>query len=319
MTPGNYCVHAIEDLSGVLRWLKTKRGAQADAEHLELMINSLAKAEKFLLPVNGRLLDDDAMPSEEIIKNLKLPFEAIAVEFPNDHTGPVQEIDQQVASSKRIVYCLEDQNLDGYWVTTIDYLDNTRHWQLCPVMNLIPYHLVLEPMAIDVLDKHAQRYVPDSRRNGTVDTFKIRTQTTMPWVVERTCRMTGIDVSDFLNSSIAEVSSDWRAVVDLTNVLHCQNTTTEKVDPPAKLNAKRIKLGKIPYDSYHVLKIKTDRSSGPRANAGGTHGSPRQHIRRGHIRTYHRGMPNQHTIFIKQMLVGDPSKGKVRKDYEIVR
>jgi len=53
----------------------------------------------------------------------------------------------------------------------------------------------------------------------------------------------------------------------LTNLLACKNVTAVPVDPPEKLNKKRIKNGKEPLYRYHVLTV--DTSMGRKKTDGG--------------------------------------------------
>lgn len=90
----------------------------------------------------------------------------------------------------------------------------------------------------------------------------------------------------------------------------CSNTMADvAISPPEKLNKKRRKAGKQPFFSYKVLTI-GGFSSSASANAGGTHASPRVHLRRGHIRR----LPNK-TVWVNAAVVGDKSRGMVTKDY----
>lgn len=63
---------------------------------------------------------------------------------------------------------------------------------------------------------------------------------------------------------------------------------------------------------YHVLSIDPEYVA-ETISGGGTHASPRYHIRRAHLRHYSDGK----VTFIKQMNVGNPLLGSVAKDYVI--
>jgi len=103
-----------------------------------------------------------------------------------------------------------------------------------------------------------------------------------------------------------------KQVLALAIVLDADVATTRKVDAPAKLNKKRALSGKPPLVSYHVVDLnKKKRRTIVNDGQGGTHSSPRLHLRRGHTRTYKTGQ----TIWINWMLVGDPDLGFVDKHY----
>lgn len=98
------------------------------------------------------------------------------------------------------------------------------------------------------------------------------------------------------------------AVVAAVEVMNCSNVTTEEVAAPAKLNAKRARSGKPPIYSYKVLVLKRH---GARAALGGTHESPRVHLRRGHIKRRATG-----NFWWQPCVVGEKSRGMVHKDYD---
>ena len=82
----------------------------------------------------------------------------------------------------------------------------------------------------------------------------------------------------------------------------------------AAVNAKRIKKGKRPFFEWTTVEIK------PRAavseSAGGTHASPKPHLRRGHVRRYKSGK----VVAIKSMIVNKhkmPEEGFIFHDYVV--
>ena len=81
---------------------------------------------------------------------------------------------------------------------------------------------------------------------------------------------------------------------------------------------KKKKNGPIGSD-YRVLTLNLAQarrmSSGSRLKK---HESPRMHWRRGHWRTIHRYTEDERNVWINKMLVGDPDKGFVNKDYALV-
>ena len=92
----------------------------------------------------------------------------------------------------------------------------------------------------------------------------------------------------------------------------------ELVPAPAKLNKKRIEKGKLPIDSYHLVKVR------PRVHRDVRHrpttttvqeykGVVRLHIRRGHWRRYESGTK----VWVKSHLVGNPDLGFIEHDYTI--
>lgn len=100
------------------------------------------------------------------------------------------------------------------------------------------------------------------------------------------------------------------ALVGFLNALACSNVKVERV-----ANSKKAKLKRaIPFDSYHVLTIETVNSqSKASCRSGDSHRSPREHIRRGHIRRIQDGR----RIWVNAAVINAGSAGKVTKDYRV--
>lgn len=102
-------------------------------------------------------------------------------------------------------------------------------------------------------------------------------------------------------------------VLEMLEALSCTNveiTTGQKENKP--LNDRRIKSGKLPLLETKILTIKPHHSKGTGTATGGTHSSPRQHLRRGHIRRIESG-----NIWVNSCIVGDSKKGIIKKSYKV--
>lgn len=100
-------------------------------------------------------------------------------------------------------------------------------------------------------------------------------------------------------------------VAAFLSVLNCCNVAKKEINPPEKVQKKRQKKGKQPIWSYWVLELKPTSRSGEAQ--GGTHASPRVHLRRGHVREYR---PGEYT-WVQPCVVGQ-GNGIVHKDYKLV-
>jgi hypothetical protein len=65
--------------------------------------------------------------------------------------------------------------------------------------------------------------------------------------------------------------------------------------------------------TYHVVNITPERIAAAIGSLGGSHASPRWHIRRGHWRMLQSGR----CVFVRECQVGDQARGAVLKDYRI--
>jgi hypothetical protein len=94
-------------------------------------------------------------------------------------------------------------------------------------------------------------------------------------------------------------------------IIACSNVEVSEV-PLSRLNQKRMTKKGIPCNSYHVVHLLQGRGKYKRAESlGGSHASPRQHWRRGHVRR----LPSGNTTWVSSCVVGDPTNGVIVKDY----
>jgi len=101
---------------------------------------------------------------------------------------------------------------------------------------------------------------------------------------------------------------DW--VGGFLSALNCSNVSRIRHDPPPKLQKARIRRGKRPLFSYWTLEVGVS-SEKNTFNCGGTHSSPRVHLRRGHPRQYQNGK----WCWVQACVVGEKKNGVVHKDY----
>lgn len=94
------------------------------------------------------------------------------------------------------------------------------------------------------------------------------------------------------------------------SALNCTNINRVCHMPDEKLQRARAKRGKKPLFSYWTLELHPERSEG--ARLGGTHASPRLHLRRGHPRQY---APGKYT-WVQPHVVGNKALGMIHKDYD---
>jgi len=97
----------------------------------------------------------------------------------------------------------------------------------------------------------------------------------------------------------------WRA---LSILAHAGEARERKVMPA--LRGKYAKAGVRGW-TWHQITIDLDRARARQQPLGGTHASPRWHVRRGHWRQ----LADGRRVFVRQCQIGDPALGGVVKDY----
>lgn len=102
-------------------------------------------------------------------------------------------------------------------------------------------------------------------------------------------------------------------IVTAIDAMNCSNVIAVDSSPSTHINNKQAKKSKSPLFTYKTLHINTKESVNQKKHGGGTHASPRVHLRRGHVRK----LANGATIWVQPCVVGDKSKGAVHKDYAV--
>lgn len=101
-----------------------------------------------------------------------------------------------------------------------------------------------------------------------------------------------------------------RFYLGVCQILANHETTTEDIEPDAKEARSRRIRGKAPLFTYKTLVV-----GAPKARqvvrGGGTHASPRSHLRRGYYRTSKKGVRH----WVKATMVKGETPGFVHKDY----
>lgn len=119
-----------------------------------------------------------------------------------------------------------------------------------------------------------------------------------------------VDANNAESIRISQVSADQhvieRTAQDVASflcALNCSNVRRREHKPDFALNKARAKRGKAPLFSYWTLELSLERND-DRLGLGGTHASPRLHLRRGHARQY---APNRWT-WVQPHVVGNKKR-----------
>ena len=106
----------------------------------------------------------------------------------------------------------------------------------------------------------------------------------------------------------------FRSFFEFLEALSCTNVEISTHQPASPKNAQRIKSHKLPIYETKVLTIKAGKESLSNAGNGvkGSHQSPRQHLRRGHIRRLESG-----NIWVNSCVVGSKENGVIDKQYKV--
>lgn len=282
---------AVESLAGLSSIIAAHQPRSLSG--MQETVRLLQRAARFSLPENGALLDLKGYRSE-FSEMLRLPYPSLTLEFRT--TRPPEP--GQIKSSRSIILCwqgdhqtpfrIETEPQEVIYFTNIWFDDEQGEWEPSPVAwGFRPADLRTDP------------------DNGiSVDGFHH-----FPCHVEAYDKLRNEHGEEWLDADLAR---SFEPLLEFCLTVNCQNVQMRAVAPPVKLNAKRVKKGKLPLDSYHVLVLpgaEREESLGGESNPQG----PRAHWRRGHIRRLGDGR----VIWIRHALVGNREQGAVRKEYRV--
>lgn len=113
---------------------------------------------------------------------------------------------------------------------------------------------------------------------------------------------------------LSDYSDEVGSLLCMLNVLQCRNVHITKSEVGKTRKTMMVgKKGALPFDSYHILTIDVPSKGGDGTPTGG-HRSPREHLRRGHIRRLDDG---RHTWVNATVVCAGQGAGVVHKDYVV--
>lgn len=211
----------------------------------------------------------------------------------------------------------------GYVVCAIAWVDAARLWLPSSMALYVPYD---QTQAMEQIANQpsmswgeSQKRMDEYRRSTGVDVLPFNKQADVAMSLVSLLPATAQghygkhDAQAKVDMIINDVGEEGRMITELGIALSCSNVTTD-VNTPSKLQqSERRRARKAPLFDYHVLMV-TGRN-GAKTESGGTHASPRTHLRRGHLRRLpHR----EERIWINDTMV-NPGNGFAAKDYAVAR
>jgi len=255
-------------------------------------------SEKFVIPINGRIFDDGlrGLPAE-----FKLPFESVVIEYQCKANGGL--VEEYFGSTKtnearnRIVVAYQDGDQIIVFSLIFSFIgEGVVDWYMQP------YYSTLS-IASDV----HKELVKDDELLSSLKVTQIES------VVVQQSDIGGVARSshgeDWETHARLNMTDEVNCVLELIEALSCSNVSSEELTP-RKLNKSASKRGALPFDTYRILTIKPSvRGVGA---SSGEHRSPREHLRRGHIRRL-----EEKTVWVNSAVVNAGTVGRVTKEYRV--
>ena len=287
MQPGQFLTEYLD------AWSKTKRNIPAaDLDKAE-EFNITARREGilFALPYGGIMTDRNIKKTIQFSgEMLRPPYPTCVFEFVGDHKPNVPLPNR---SSKRVVVVFDRG--DYAELMALAHRDVDGKWMAPPVSFRIAYD-----------QKGIFQLNPET---GLSSTCRI-----VPYLLHTCASMLAHcneDMDKFFNVMAGDFGDELWAYLDFCRTVHDMHVSFDDVEPDAAKNRMRRARGKAPLFTYKVLTIgKKKRKS---AHMGGTHASPRSHLRRG----YYRMSKNGKRHWVQPCMVKGETPGFVHKDYKV--
>jgi hypothetical protein len=323
----NYTAHAIEDLKEIVK--KVAFHFPQSSRAISRIIELLRESQKFILPNCSDIFEPEDFQQQHL-DLFHLPYPVCTFEAPWIMDEKVDEKLPTVKSTRRIALAVE-LNADhqesflatynnfflnkfpqgGVYVIPLFWVAESG-WEVLMGGMFIPYDNTISRLSSDDINvqeiafkaMHDAGRLPKAFSKLEAEPFVI-----LPEVFEYQVNKNG--ESQSFQQILLDSHDEITCVVQACAVLNCENINTAIIDPIIKSNLKRAKNNKEPFFSYHVLQINDKTSS--KNSEGGSHRSPRSHLRRGHIRR----LANK-VVWVRSAMINANSKdGKVVKEYKL--
>ena len=247
----------------------------------------------FLLPTNGEVIDRRTQAEFEIGK-WRLPFDHIALEYeidPEFYDVATRTVAPRGTPEEQTVV------LPSAAVLIVELLANILH---CTVITeIVSSGVTMWIPCRGSFALHADNRIAVDKRGLVTGTCHTYGPTSMP---------------DHYLQPADEFGHELQVLTHFAMLCNCENVKPVKAFSPSAAFVRYAKeRGKRPPDEYYILDCFLGEQQERKESAGGTHASPRFHVRRGHVRR----LPDGRTTWVKQCTVGDASIGKIDKDYRV--
>jgi len=281
MKPLNYFRRILKDLNKI----KNQQLPESVSVFVSESIRQVAKSVKFHLPITGRILEDLNFRCLDETTPLRLPFPICGFEYERPAGGPLLYGEHRHTRAAFVA----SEVTDG--VTVLVFVWQKTGWVPLglvkfPIVNYLDRSLMTEEATKGILNYDSKKGVP----------LRIHS---LEWK-----GVPSFPVTDFIDEA--------GALLCFLNALQCSNVEITKL-PKRTEGLTNKEASKV--DQYHVLSLKLSKSQSDIAGvSGGTHRSPREHLRRGHIRILQSG----EKIWINSTVVNaGKNYGKITKSYRV--
>jgi len=255
------------------------------------VIKMIELSEKFSLPDGGCVIEGKAIKTLTEVELIRMPFIATALEYYSNNEVDGQ--DELVECRPRILLVTDFEGkieMRGIWRYKNGY------WAITPRIQL----------SADGITK-----VAESGKDWSSDVIFLSDPEKpiySPLICDSKPTLESDKLEIFTKSMRRDLEEEWGVVFRLMAALSCSNVHIEKL--PIPRIRERLK-GALAYDSYNYLVIGNKNSNSESERNCRFSRSPREHLRRGHIRRLSTG----NKIWVNSTVVNPGVGGKIIKEY----
>ncbi len=338
----NYATHAYEDLA---RWQKSFPMNSHTHQEFQFLLNLISKSEKFILPNCGELIElDDTILNEELEPFIRLPYPVTLLEIPWDMDTAQRKLPITIEgfgvldcggkSTKRIALLWDYEVMkshpsfmatqiddaiakhleNGFFLLSLYFSNPNNTWLFVPAAAWIPRKIT--PPSTSSLESRSTKLVNDAMVASGANMSGARIESLeFPMVTSFCDQMKAEqDLDTYIAAMASDTSDELTCSMEFLVTINCSNVDTTQTAAPINLNKKRALKGKPPLYSYRLLNLDFGSAANQTSNSsGGTHASPRTHMRRGHIRHIAEGK----ITWVRPAVIGVRNAGVVEKDYVV--
>lgn len=279
--------HSLQSILRAEKTYKTIGLRKALQGHVSALSDPLRRS--FVLPDDGHMIDSKTACTIEL-DNCNLPFPMIALEYKNTYEADAETVSGTWFPDSTILLVEDQRQETGKYVVAVPLWNDGGKW--------IPGSI-----AIAIGPKSSIEVLPSGTLNMKFNVIEF---------------LEGNEVRDLqgeaYEKAVRDLTDEALVLAHFCLLCNCDNVSPVRIfAPSAKLISASERRGRLPPDEYYVLDCFIGEHVERNDERGGSHASPRFHVRRGHIRR----LPDGRRTWVKQCSVGDVSNGRIDKDYRV--
>ena len=331
ITAINYAAQAER---GLRAWTSSRVDYEYREEDIyssEMLARLIRKSEHFAVPDNGRIFDDNLKGLRDL--KARLPYKHITIEY---YVEPKERYCEEtpIYSHKRLVIASEITEND---MQEVEEFFPSKESGASGLFSRFPDDIIIQILVVIAVDgvwtpAPMSWLMPIAWNHETEGMREFESLTKAP---EGSTRVSGIPVPvlpGMLKKMIDtygyekankyamnDIAEEIGVVLELLEALACSNVGIDTIQAAKEaVNKKRAKKGKLPIYETKVLSLDVP-SAGKRGTGVMVEGkrSPRQHLRRGHIRRLSQNRRSEKRIWVNSCAVGSKNNGCIKKQYSV--